>query len=179
MTKIVCMIGHIERIRIKRWLANVLTNRKDDITTPDGSPSLVKLIEMVKAELGFSITRQTMATYLKEDLTKYLDETTGEYSNEMREYDTMMASAKEIWDNLSYKAIERTKAYNSWLKAKKQREDLERKLQAERIREAEVRKPNYLVKFEPGQAKRICPECGHEFYDNVKKVKSDVTKTEE
>lgn len=159
-------------------MADLLVNRKKEITSPDGNPHVKKIVDLVKLELGMTVTRQTIMSYLKEDLSQYLDLTSVEYSNEMKEYDIMMASAKEIWNTFDYKPLDRTKAYNSWLKAKKQREDLERKLQAERIKEAEVRKPTYLVTFTPGHALRKCPKCSHEFYDDVKKVKSDVKKEE-
>jgi len=173
------MIGRAERMRIKKWLAELLINRRKEIDTPNGNPNLNKIVKLVKTELGMIVTRQTIATYLKEDLAKYLDMVSVESSAEIQEYDEMMRSAKYIWDNLEHKPVERTKAYNSWLKAKKQREDLERKLQAELLRQAEVKKPNYLIKFVPGHALRKCPACGHEFYDNVEKVETNVTKTEE
>ena len=171
------MIGRAERLRIKRWLAELLADRRKEVETPNGEPSLTKIIALVKEELGMVVTRQTIAAYLKEDLAKYLDKVSVASSNEMQEYDTMMRSAKEIWNNSEHKPVERTKAYNSWLKAKKQREDLERKLQAELIRQAEVKKPNFLLKFIPGHARRKCPECGHEFYDGVEKVGKDEEKT--
>lgn len=173
------MIGKPERLRIKIWLAELLAGRRKEVETPNGEPSLTKIIELVKIELGMVVTRQTIATYLKEDLAKYLDKASVAESKEMQEYDTMMLSAKQIWNNLEHKPVERTKAYNSWLKAKKQREDLERKLQAELIRQAEVKKPNFLLKFVPGHALRKCPACGHEFYDNVEKVEKEKVKTEE
>ena len=43
----------------------------------------------------------------------------------------------------------------------------------EKIKKAEVERPNYLINFEPNSALRKCPECGHEYFDNVKKVEKD------
>jgi len=164
-------------MRIKKWLATALANRKSEVLGKSGTPYLMGIVKMVKTELHLDVTRQTIATYLKEDLTRYLEMTTHEYSDEIVEYDYMMNSARQIWDNEENIPADRTKAYNSYLKAKKQREELERKLQAERIREAEVQRPNYLISFEPKSALRKCPECGHEFYDGVEKVKKDEGKT--
>ena len=173
------MIGKNDRMRIKKWLADALVNRKKEITSPDGTPYVNKMKRLIKTELAMDVTRQTLATYMKEELSGYLDIAKTEYCEEMREYDDMMSSAKNIWNNEEYKPLERTKAYNSWLRAKKQREELERKLQVERIAQAEVQKPTYLISFKPGGALRECPNCGHKYFDNVKKVESDVKETDD
>jgi formylmethanofuran dehydrogenase subunit E len=82
-----------------------------------------------------------------------------------------MESAKSIWNNPSEPATARTKAYNSYLRAKKQKENLLKDLRSHEVKKAEAERPVHLIKIEPRSALRKCPKCGEEFYDINKNEK--------
>ena len=158
-------------IKAKKFVATVLAERPEVVAGQNNKPSAIKLSDLLKDETGIIITRKAMTRWLKEDMSKYLEISTLDNNSQIKEYDTLMNSAKSIWNNPDAKPSDRTKAYNSYLKAKKQREELISRLTDEKLRQASVERPVYLVKFNPGSAKRKCPRCGNEFYEMDEKSK--------
>jgi len=161
-------------LKARQFVARTLAERPKEVAGRNGSPSATKMVNLLKAETGIVLTRQALTRWFKEDMSKYLEITNFENNSSIREYDDLMDSAKSIWNNPENKSSDRTKAYNSYLKAKKQREDLLQQLADEKIRQADVERPIYLLSFKPGSAKHKCPNCGKEFYEMDEKAQKEI-----
>ena len=165
-------------LEAKRFIAQLIRDRKDEIAGSGNKPSVVKIQRIMKSEISVEISRPTITKWVtEEDLTKYLEINTYDNNNQVKEYDELMRVAKTIWNDPSVKPSDRAKAQNSYLRAKKQKEDLLMSLAEQELKQYEAEQPNYLITFTPGSAKRKCPKCGHEFYDMGKK--KDDKKTED
>jgi len=155
-----------KKAKVKKYVARLLRDRRSEIVGKKDKPSSIKIKALIKEELNLDVSRQTIRTYItSEDMDKYLIINNFEGNEQIKEYNEIMASARGMWENESNDPNARTKAYNSYLRAKKQKEQLEEKLADEVLKKAEITKPNYLIHFTPNCALRHCPKCGHEFYD--------------
>jgi rubrerythrin len=161
-----------ESIRIKKYIAKLLRDKPSEICNKDGKVSPTIISKIVSKDLNLSINRNTVAQYLKEDLEKYLEISSMEHNEQIIEYNELMKTAKEIWDDKNEGGTVRAKAMHSYLRAKLQKEKLQERLMEESLKQAEVKKPTYLVTFRPASIKTRCPKCGHVFYDIPEKDKS-------
>lgn len=152
-------------IRIKQFMARTLRDHPSKVAGRENKTSPTKMQNLIQKELGLDVVRQTISRWLKEGVEGYLRTTNLSSNEEIKEYTELMNSAKDIWNNSDNKATERTKAYNSYLKAKKQKEALMKTLATQEVEKAKAEKPNYLIKIVPRSAMHTCPECGHKFYD--------------
>lgn len=166
-----------KKAKAKKYIARLLRDRRSEIVGRGSKPSPDKIQALLKKELDMHVTRTTIRTYInKEDMDKYLIVSNFEGNEQIKEYNDIMQSAKNMWDNEANDPNARTKAYNSYLRAKKQKEQLETSLNDEVLKKAEIMKPNYLISFNPNCALRHCPKCGHDFYDReVEKKKEEKT----
>ena len=166
------------KAKIKKYIARLLRDRHSDIVGKWNKPSPDKIAALVEKELNLHVTRTTVRGYLNnEDMDKYLTNNNFEGNEQIKEYNDIMESARNMWENESTDPNDKTKAYNSYLRAKKQKEQLEERLAADVLKKAEVSRPNYLIKFNPSSALRHCPKCGHEYYDRETFEKKDKEKT--
>jgi len=149
----------------KKFMATLLSTRKDEVVGKADSISSLKIAELLKKEADIVISLPTITKWMKMDLTQYNETKVYNNHNEVKEYDVLMKSAKKIWDDESLDSTDRSKAYNSYLRAKKQKEQLLEKLAEQQIKQSEAERPIYLLDFQPSSAKHICPKCGAEFYE--------------
>jgi len=156
-------------IKVRKTIAFiVLKDKPKEAFLPNGNPSSSKIAVLLKERGLGNISRQTIAKILKEDLEEYINmHKSFVNSDEVQQYIEMMDSAKEIWNNKETDGKTRSTAYQAWLKAKKQKEQLEEVLNNQAIAKTEAKRPNYLLRIEPKTALRKCPKCGNEFYDNI------------
>lgn len=172
-----------DTIRIKQFMARTLRDHPSKVAGRENKTSPTKMQNLVKKETGLEVTRQTISRWLQEGVEGYLRTTNISDNEEIKEYTELMDSARQIWNNPDNKATERTKAYNSYLKAKKQKEALMKALATHEVEKARAEKPNYLIKIVPKSAMHTCPECGHKFYDvgdkDDKKTQDENKRTEE
>ena len=167
-------LSEADTIRIKKFMAQALRDNPKEIAGRESKTSPTKFARYIKKELGMEVSRQTVNRYLKENLDTYLEATNFSEHEGIKEYDMLMNSAKSIWNDSQAPATSRTKAYNSYLRAKKQKEDLLKDLRSHEVKKAEAERPVHLIKIEPRSAIHVCPKCGEEFYDeNNKKSKED------
>lgn len=159
-------------------MARTLRDHPSKVAGRANKTSPTKMQTLIKKELGLDIVRQTISRWLKEGVEGYLGTTNVQDNEQIKEYTELMESAKQIWNNPDNKATERTKAYNSYLKAKKQKEALMKALTTQEVEKARAEKPNYLIKIVPRSALHTCPECGNKFY-NIGDKDGDKKKTEE
>ena len=163
--------------RVKKYMAQLLRDKAESVAGRDNETSPTKIATCIKKDLGLTVTRQTISAYLKQGVDGYLKPTNVGNNKAIKEYNDVMASAKDIWDNTDNKPAERKKAYSSYLLAKKQKEALEKDLTLREVEKAEATKPNYLIKIVPKSALRTCPKCGHKYYDIGENDESKDTKT--
>jgi len=156
--------------KVKKFLAKALKNKNLDIYTSAGKASPSKLVNQFKKETGLIITRQTMAKYLKDDLSSFLMNTDFSQNIKIKEIMAAMEIAKELYENVETKAGDKTKAMNAWRQLNQQRIDYEQHLRELEIRKVEASRPNFLIKFEPGCAEQTCPNCGHKFYIGMDEI---------
>lgn len=150
--------------RIKKELADLIFNHKDEIKFVDGKPSPTQLSDLLK-ERGLDVSRQSIARFLEEGVDGYRQTILIEDNDKVREIKEAMKVQKEIWQNPKNKPSDRSKASNSWKALNKQLIEYEAMLTEARLKRAEVTKPNYLIKIEPPNILKKCPKCGHKFYD--------------
>lgn len=168
-----------EQSKLKTFIAELLKNRKSDIALPNGKASAVKISELIKEELGMDCTRQTVSNYLKEDLSKYLKLTLVSNNEKIKEINKSIEIAKDLMEDKDNKPGDRTKALNSYNSLINTKIKYEQQLRDYELKKAEIEKPNFLFKINPGSVEVICPECGHKFFNvpekgNVEKFKSEL-----
>lgn len=171
-------LSEADVIRIKKFMAQTLRDNPKAVAGRENKTSPTKFTRCIKKELGIEVSRQTVNRYLKENLDAYLEANNFSDHEGIREYEALMSSAKSIWDNPNEPATARTKAYNSYLRAKKQKENLLKDLMSHEVKKAEAERPVHLIKIEPRSALHKCPKCGEEFYD-IKKTKGSKTNTQD
>jgi len=150
--------------KIKRFVARALKNELFDVYTSSGKPSPSKLIVQLKKDTGIEITRQTMAKYLKEDLSSYMVDVDFSQNSKIVEITSAMTIAKGLYESAGTKAGDKTKAMNAWRQLNQQLIDYEQHLRELAIRKIEAGRPNYLIKFEPACAEYKCAKCGYACY---------------
>lgn len=150
--------------KIKKFIAGALKNKVRDVYSSDGKPSPSKLVKQLKIETGISITRQTMAKYLKEDLSSYMIDVDFSQNIKIREIKEAMRIAKGIYENSIAKPSDKTKAMNAWRQLNQQLIDYEQHLRELALRKIEASRPNYLISFEPACAGYTCSKCGYSCY---------------
>jgi hypothetical protein len=154
-----------EIIQVKKAIADIIYNNKDKLEFIDGEPNQTKVVELLKTEYGYDVSRQTVSKYLKSGLGKYRQMLLVEDNEKIRDIKEAMRVQKQIWKSGEAKAADRTKAANAWRQLQKQMMQYEKQLAEAEIRKAEVSRPNYLIKIEPKSVLVKCPKCGHEWYD--------------
>jgi len=147
--------------KVKKFIAKALKNKNFDIYTSSGKPSPSKLVEQFKKETGITITRQTMAKYLRDDLSSFLIDIDFSQNSKIREITAAMGIAKGIYENALAKPSDKTKAMNAWRQLNQQLIDYEQHLRELEIRKVEASRPNYLIRFEPACAEYTCSKCKH------------------
>lgn len=150
--------------KVKKFIAKVLKNKAHDVYASDGKPSPSKLLKRLKAETGITITRQTMAKYLKDDLSSYLVGLDFSKNSKIGEITNAMSIAKEIYENEASRPGDKTRAMNSWRQLNQQLIDYEQHLREIEIRKVEAGRPNYLVQFNPACAEYTCSKCKHSVF---------------
>jgi hypothetical protein len=156
--------------KLKAFLINALKNKDLDIFN-NGNPSPSKLAKIFTQNTGIHITRQTVTKYLKMDLSPYEHVIDYSQNANIKEIVDKISIADSIIKDITVRATDRTKALNAWRQLKQQYLDYEQHLKDLEVRKAEAAKPIYLIHFTPGNAERICPKCGHKFYDLKEKKK--------
>lgn len=167
-----------EVYQIKKEIADLLYNHKDEIKFINGQPSPTHLMKLLK-ERGYDVSRQSIAKFLDDGVEKYRQALILEDNQKVRDIKEAMRVQKEIWNSVSNKPSDRTKAANSWRSLHKQLMEYEQQIVEARLKTAEVSKPNFLIKIEPPNVLKTCPKCGHEWYDiedHKKEKKLKVTK---
>jgi len=167
--------GKNNEARIKSFIANVLANRPDEIRNAKGEPSSVKIAKLYHEETGENVTRQTVATYLADkDLINYTQVTIPEDNTRIQEINKRITIAKSIAGDESQKAGDRCKALNTYNSLIKTKIDYEEKLMFHRLRQAEVKRPMHKIVFGHFEnVEKVCPKCGHKFYDIPMKSTDD------
>lgn len=150
--------------KIKKFLAKALKNKNFDIYSSSGKPSPSKLVKKFHEETGITITRQTMAKYLKDDLSAYLTGIDFSQNAKIREIQNAMRIAKGIYEDNTAKPADKTKAMNAWRQLNQQLIDYEQHLREIEIRKIEAGRPNHLIRFEPASAEHTCSKCGNTAY---------------
>lgn len=170
--------GKGNEARIKSFIANLMANRPDEIRNAKGEPSSVKIASLYHEETGEDVTRQTIASYLKDkDLINYTQATIPESNERMQELDRRIAIAKNISSDETQKAGDRCKALNTYNSLIKTKIDYEEKLMARKLRQAEVKRPIHQIVFGHFEnVEKTCPKCGHRFYDIPVKDQDGVEK---
>jgi len=153
-----------EIYQIKKEIADLLYNNKDEIKFVNGQPSPTQLSKLLK-ERGYDVTRQSVAKFLEEGVEKYRQALLVEDNQKVRDIKEAMKVQKEIWNGEVNKPSDRTKAANSWRSLHKQLMEYEQQIVEAKLKRAEVSKPNYLIKIQPPNILKKCPKCGHEWYD--------------
>lgn len=151
--------------KIKKAIADILYNRKDDIKFIEGKPSPSSIATIIKEEYGYNITRQTVAKYLDEGMDNYKSELITEDNDNVVDIKEAMRIQKSIWNNPNTPDSSRTKAATAWRQLQKQLIEYEKDLRDAELKKKEVERPNYLIKIIPRNVKVTCPKCGHEWYD--------------
>ena len=149
--------------KIKKFIAKALATKKYDIYNSSGKPSPSKLVAQLKKETGITKTRQTIAKYLKEDLSSYTLNVDYSQNAKIREIKSAMEIAKGIYELVDGKPADKTKAMNSWRQLNQQLIDYEQHLRELDIRKIEASRPNYLIEIKPSSAAYKC-KCGYETY---------------
>ena len=157
--------------KVKKFIAEAFKNKNLDIYSSSGKPSPSKLVARFKEKTGITITRQTLAKYLKDDISSYLVNVDFSQNNKIKEITDAMGIARGIYESIASKPADKTRAMNSWRQLNQQLIDYEQHLRELEIRKVEASRPNYLIKIEPGSAERTCPKCGHTFYINMNEEK--------
>lgn len=155
--------------KVKKFIANSLKNKTRNVYTSEGKPSPSKLVKQLKDETGITITRQTMAKYLKDDLSSYLINIDFSQNTKIKNIQDAMDIAKEMYESTSTKPADKTRAMNSWRQLNQQLIDYEEHLRELEIRKVEASRPNYLIQFDPGCAEQTCPKCNHTFFIGCEK----------
>lgn len=159
--------------QVKRALADLLFNHKDEVKFYGGEPSSVHLSELLLERYKYTVARQTIKKYLNEGLDKYRKTTFTADNDKIKDIREAMRIQKMIWNDNSLSPNDRTKAANSWRGLHKQQMEYEEQLSATKIKMAEVGRPIYQICFNPPSALIKCPKCNHEFYNLDKKEKND------
>lgn len=159
--------------KLKNFLALALRDKNSEIFNKDGKPSPSKLVTLFKKKHGITVSRQTIASYLKMDLSKNLNVLDFSENEKIKEIREMMRIQKEICDSTSATDSSKSKAASTWKGLNAQAIDYEHRLREMEIRKVEASRPNYLIRFVPGCAERCCPNCGHKFYDNLEEDKKN------
>lgn len=163
--------------KVKKFLARALKNKNLDIYSSSGKPSPSKLVKKFREETGITITRQTMAKYLKDDLSSFLIGVDFSQNAKIIEIQNAMSIAKGIYEDTTAKPADKTKAMNAWRQLNQQLIDYEQHLREIEIRKIEAGRPNYLIKFDPGCAEQTCPKCKHTFYIGMDEEEEDKKST--
>lgn len=153
--------------RIKSFIANIIANRPDEIRSKRGEISSTVIARLYQEETGEKVTRQTVAKYIADkDFINYTQANIPESNTRMQEIDKRIATAKNIADDTTQKAGDRCKALNTYNGLMKMKIDYEEKLLANKLRQAEIKRPIHQVVFGHFEnIEKVCPECGHRFYD--------------
>lgn len=159
-----------EMHQIKKALANLIYNHKDEVKFIDGRPSSVQLSQLLKEKYGYKITRQAISRFLKAGLDEYRQAPIIADNDKIRDIKEAMRVQKAIWNDDTAKPNDRTKAANSWRALNKQLIDYEELLANTKIKIAESNRPIHQIRFEPPEILIKCPKCKHEWY-NIKKEK--------
>jgi hypothetical protein len=159
--------GKGSEARIKSFIANTIANRPDEIRSKRGKISSTIIARLFHEETGEEVTRQTVAKYIADkDFINYTQATIPESNTRMEEINKRIAIAKNISDDITQKAGDRCKALNTFNSLTKTKIDYEEKLLANKLRQAEIKRPIHQVVFGHFEnVEKICPECGHRFYD--------------
>jgi len=150
---------------VKKAIADIVYNRKDDIKFIDGRPSPTSIAAIIKEEYGYKITRQTVAKYLDEGIEKYRSDLITADNDKITDIKEAMRIQKSIWNSPSASDSNRTKASTAWRQLQKQLIEYEKDLRDAELKKKEVERPNYLIKIVPRSVLVKCPKCGHEWYD--------------
>ena len=159
--------GKENEARIKSFIVNLMLNRPDEIRNAKGKPSSVKIAKLYEEEMGETITRQTIASYLGDkDLINYKQVTIPETNTRMQEIERRITIAKSISSDETQKAGDRCKALNSYRSLMKMKLDYEESLESRKLKQAEIKRPIHQIVFGHFEnIEKICPKCGHRFYD--------------
>jgi hypothetical protein len=164
-----------EILQIKKYIANLLTTRKKEITNNLGHISPMKIQRLMQEDTGMLVKEHVISKYLKtEDLTDYQRVTTIAENTRMIDLDKRIQLAKQISEDENVKSKERIMALNSYKGLFAEKSRYEKQLMEERIKVKEVSKPIHIIKY--GQLeniKKVCPKCKHEFYDIIDEEKND------
>lgn len=150
--------------KIKRFIANALKTKKYDIYNSSGKPSPSKLVKQLEKETGLKRTRQTIAAYLKDDLSSYTLDTDFSQNIKIREIKEAMTIAKGLYEDETGRPADKTKAMNAWRQLNQQLIDYEAHLRELEIRKVEASRPNYLIEIKPALAIYTCSKCNHSTY---------------
>ena len=104
--------------KLRNFLALALRDKNSDIFNKAGKPSPSKLVTLFKKKHGILVSRQTIATYLKMDLSKNLNVLDFSENEKIKEIVNMMAIQKEICDSTITTPADKSKSANSWQKLK-------------------------------------------------------------
>ena len=159
------------KVQVKKAMAELIYNHKKDILNSKGQVSPTQVVGILYDRYGIKVTRQTVASYLKEGIEDYRKVIAIADNDTIVDIIEAMKIQKEIWNDNSETSSARTKAATAWKGLNDQKIKYEKQLMDERISQAEVNKPNHLVKIEPPEIKVACPKCKHEFFLNEKKEK--------
>jgi len=150
--------------KIKKFIARALKSKKYDIYNSTGKPSPSKIVTQLKKETGIEKTRQTIAKYLKDDLTSYASNTDFSQNVKIKEMKEALNIARGMYENIETRPADKTKAMNTWRQQNQQLIDYEAHLRELEIRKVEAGRPIYLIKFIPTSAIYKCSKCGYETY---------------
>lgn len=172
-----------DREKLKTFIAELLKNRKSEIALPNGDVSKSKISEIIKEELDEVCSRQAVANYLKEDLSKYLNIPLVDNNEKIKEIDESIQIAKGLMNDSQNSPGDRTKALNSYNSLINTKIKYEQQLKDYELQKKEIERPNFLFKITPGSVAVVCPQCGHKFYNipekgNIEKFKNEVKKIE-
>jgi hypothetical protein len=161
-------MGRIEDdklIQIKKAIADLIFNNKNDIKFTNGKPSSVHIAQLLKERYGYDITRQAVAKYLEEGIDKYRQSILIEDNEKIRDIKEAIKVQKSLWNDSNVSATDRTKAANAWKGLQKQLIDYEASLNDVELKKAEILRPIYNIIIKPKSVLSKCPKCGHEWYD--------------
>lgn len=150
--------------KIKTFIAKALKNKKYDVYNSSGKPSPSKLVALLKKETGIIRTRQTIATYLKDDLSSYTSNVDFSQNIKITEIKAAMDIARGLYEDEGARPADKTKAMNAWRQLNQQLIDYEAHLRELEIRKVEASRPNYLIQIKPALAIYKCSKCNYSTY---------------
>lgn len=150
--------------KIKRALADLVYNHKDEVKFVKGKPSYKHLSFLLKEKYKLNATRQLVSRYIDAGVEQYRKTIVVADNDKLREIIKAMAVQQSIWDNDRNTPSARTQASKAWSMLQKQRIEYEKQLTDAKLAIAAVSRPNYLIKFEAPHIMMECPKCKHKWY---------------